>query len=71
MIKGSDSQDRWSNASISVDDSETYLTLLRLGRGDWVNLSCNYDSFRYVEDYEEKDDKAYAVIHLSDCIDLK
>ncbi len=73
IIKSSDSQDRWSNAVVQVNDSETSRTLIQLEDDllSWVNLSCNYDSFEYVEDYETTDDKAYAIIYLNDCIDLK
>lgn len=70
-IHGWDSQNRPINGVIVVDHEETYETLIRLGRGDWVNLSCYYDSFRHVEGYVEEGDVAYATVSLSSCIDLK
>ena len=70
-IYGTDSQDRPVNGSISVDHQETYDTLIRLDQGDWVNLSCIYHSFRLLGGYVDDGDTAYAVVSLSDCIDLK
>ena len=73
-IKGFDSQDRFSVAYITVDHAGTYRTLTELSQQSgvrWVNLYCNYDSFNYVEDYEEGSKSLYAVIYLTDCIDLK
>ena len=61
------SQGRPIGGTVSVDRQETYDTMIRLGRGDWVNLSCYYDSFRHVEE----GDVAYATVSLSSCIDLK
>ena len=70
-IHGWDSQDRGINAIVSVDHQETYETLLRLGGSDWINLSCYYSSYEKVKEYTEGGDKAYAIVHLNDCIDLK
>ncbi len=70
-IYGWDNQDRPINGSISVDHQETYDTMIRLGSGDWVNLSCYYSSVNYVEEYVQGGDVAYAIVHLRDCIDLK
>lgn len=71
IIQGADSQGRWSNAWITVDHDDTYQTLLRLGQGDWINLSCNYNSFEYAENYAGSASGPYAIISLNDCIDLK
>lgn len=70
-IQGWDSQGRPVGGTVSVDHEETYDTLVRLGKGDWVNLSCNYHSLRYVEDYVEGGDVYYIMVSLSNCIDLK
>ena len=70
-IHGWDSQDRGINAIVNVDHQETYETLLRLGGSDWINLSCYYSSYTKVEDYTDDGDKAYAIVHLNECIDLK
>ena len=64
-IHGWDTQGRPINGSITVDHEETYETLLRLGEGDWVNLSCYYHSLRYLEDYVAEGDIAYVVVSLS------
>lgn len=66
-----DSEGRPINGSITVDHQETYETMIRLGKGDWVNLSCFYSSTSFVEDYSPEGNKAYAVVLLANCIDLK
>ena len=66
-----DSEGRPINSLITVDHQETYETMIRLGRGDWVNLSCLYYSVNYVEEYSQGGDVPYAVVHLTNCIDLE